>query len=219
MLPGTYCLAGEVSSRRRGWRRPRVSRSTATCLRCPPLPRKVPQQRCRSPNEPSQSTQPTGSVGSGLARARPGRLRHRRPTAACGTGTHGGAVNATGLPATGYRRPLGAGRLPQGRRPPAHRGRRRRSMQAALCHHARPHRRGHDASRRPGQGRGAAPERRARQQDLYRPGRRARRRAGPRSDCIRRPRADPALDGFGSAGPLRHHGLCPLRAGRRQAAG
>ena len=42
--------------------------------------------------------------------------------------------------------------------------------------------------------------------------------AGPRGGVLRRPRADPALDGSGSAGPLRHHGLCALRAGRRQAA-
>ena len=67
---------------------------------------------------------------------------------------------------------------------------------------------------------GAAPERRARRQDLYRPGRRtARQPAGPRSGCLRRPHADPALDGFGSAGPLRHHGLCALRAGGRKAPG
>ena len=34
-------------------------------------------------------------------------------------------------------------------------------------------------------------------------------------EFFRRPRADPALDGSGSAGPLRHDGLCALRAGRR----
>ncbi len=50
-----------------------------------------------------------------------------------------------------------------------------------------------------------------------------RRRPGPAGGVVRRPRADPALDGFGSAGPLRHHGLCALRPGgrktRRQAEG
>ena len=65
-----------------------------------------------------------------------------------------------------------------------------------------------------------APERRARRQDLYRPGGRpAGQRAGSRGGVLRWPRADPALDGFGSAGPLRHHGLCALRAGRRQTPG
>ena len=44
-------------------------------------------------------------------------------------------------------------------------------------------------------------------------------RAGSRGGVVRRPHTDPALDGFGSAGPLRHHGLCALRAGRRQTPG
>ena len=42
--------------------------------------------------------------------------------------------------------------------------------------------------------------------------------AGPRSGLVRRPRAGAALDRYRSAGPLRHHGLCALRSGRRKAA-
>ena len=53
---------------------------------------------------------------------------------------------------------------------------------------------------------------------LYRPeGRPAGQPAGPRGGLLRRPRADPALDGPGSAGPLRHHGLCALRGGGRSS--
>src|SRR6185437_2673607 len=44
-------------------------------------------------------------------------------------------------------------------------------------------------------------------------------RTGSGSYHLRRPRFDPSLDGFRSARPLRHHGLCPLRSGGRQAAG
>ena len=57
-------------------------------------------------------------------------------------------------------------------------------------------------------------------QDLYRPGvRSAGQRTGSRGSVVRRPHTHPALDGSGSAGPLRHHGLCALRAGRRQTPG
>ena len=80
----------------------------------------------------------------------------------------GDADAAAGLPAAGYRRALGPCRLSPGGRPRAHRGRRGHPVQAALRHHARPHRRGDDASRRPGDADRAAPERRARRQDLYR---------------------------------------------------
>ena len=89
----------------------------------------------------------------------------------------------------------------------------------SLSSSAGPDRRRDDASRRPGDAHRAAPEGRARRQDLCRPGRRsARQRAGPRGGSLRRPHLDFALDGSRSAGPLRHHGLRALRARGRQAS-
>src|SRR3974377_1490628 len=80
-------------------------------------------------------------------------------------------------------------------------------MPAALRHLARSSWWRNDASRRSGDAGRAAAERR--------PGPNAR----PRSGFVRRPYTDPALDGSGGAGPVWHHGLRALPAGRREAAG
>ena len=51
-------------------------------------------------------------------------------------------------------------------------------------------------------------------QELYRPGRPDPRRTGPRDRLVRRPRAGHPLRRQGCRGPLRQHGLYPLRAPR-----
>ena len=58
----------------------------------------------------------------------------------------------------------------------------------------------------------------ARREDLHRSGRwRTGWCSGSGSRFLQWPHTDPALDGFGSSGSLRHHGLCPLRRRGRQA--
>ena len=56
-----------------------------------------------------------------------------------------------------------------------------------------------------------APQGLTERQELYRSGRSYARRAGPRDRLVRRPRADHPLHRQGCRGPLRQHGLCPLR--------
>ena len=196
--------------------RPEPACATRQC------PAKSPQRRRRSPNEPSQPTQPTDSPGSGVARAGAGRLRHLRSVrvqqSAAGAGTRRSALP----PAFPPQDIVGRWGLAA-----YHKDEDRARIEVAAANQCKQpyvitlgptggvmmHLADQAKRRR------AAPERRAGQQDLYRPGRRAaRRRAGPRSGVVRRPRADPALDGFGSAGPLRHHGLCALRRRRAPSA-
>src|SRR6185437_1172082 len=86
-------------------------------------------------------------------------------------------------------------------------------MPQPLRHQPGPGRGGYDASRRSGHAVGFARQRRARWQGLYRPSERAPRQHGrSASGPVRRPRADPAMGGPGSAGPLRHHGLRALHS-------
>ena len=68
------------------------------------------------------------------------------------------------------------------------------------------------ASGRPGDAAGTAPQGQPERQELYRPARTGRRRAGSRDRLVRRPRADHPLHRQGCRDPLRQHGLCPLRA-------
>ena len=81
---------------------------------------------------------------------------------------------------------------------------------------AGPVRRRDHASGRPGDAAGTAAQGQPERQELYRPARTDRRRAGPRDRLVRRPRDDHPLHRQGCRHPLRQHGLCPLRARGRE---
>jgi hypothetical protein len=64
----------------------------------------------------------------------------------------------------------------------------------------------------PGHPAGTAPQGQPERQELYRPGRPDSRRTGSRNRLVRRSRARDPFHRKGCRGPLRQHGLCPLRA-------
>ena len=103
-----------------------------------------------------------------------------------GAGAGAGAGNAGDHPRRRDRRPLGPCLVPESQRPRAHRSRREGAMQAALCDRRRRHRRRDHASGRPGDAAGVAPQGQPERQELYRPARSGRRRAGSRDRLLRR---------------------------------
>src|SRR6185312_15590340 len=93
------------------------------------------------------------------------------------------------------------------------------AMQAALRDYAWADRRRDDASCRSGDADGARAQGRPQPQDLHRPqGRTSGGDGRPRSHLLRRTYPYSEMAGSRSGRPLRHNGLCALRAGRRQAS-